>query len=187
LTISGCEHDHSKHYAFAALQNQLNKAGTYLDYVGFSKAGGNTAVIPVTNLFTGQNGQQTVTAPLTKSIILPEGAGQKIYFIEASSSSATDPIPSYVAGGQSAITIQAAYTNNFRFDSFEATLTNSSADQANLTSVVGFGLPMSVVVPAQQTVVGTGSDAVTVFNTGGSVGYNINGGAIFSRGCPGRC
>jgi uncharacterized protein DUF4114 len=55
------------------------------------------------------------------------------------------------------------FKGDFRYDSFELTLSNNSADQGNLTDVNGFGIPMSVSIAGN-----------------GTRGYDINGTTVFS-------
>ncbi|GLH75288.1 hypothetical protein SSBR45G_01960 [Bradyrhizobium sp. SSBR45G] len=70
-------------------------------------------------------------------------AGKLYLIVWSGASTGTDPIPGLIPQ-QSDISIDNAQQNNFRFDSIELTLTGSSNDAANLTSVVGFGLPMQL-------------------------------------------
>ena len=92
-----------------------------------------------------------------------ETKGEKVYVIIESGSvdftAAGSPITQ-----ESDISWSKAAAHNFRFDSFELTLTGSAADQGNLTSVNYFGIPMQVAVPGV-----------------GTAGYNINGNTLFSQ------
>lgn len=64
---------------------------------------------------------------------------------------------------QSTISWADAQTRDYRYDSFEFTLSNQSGDQGNLTSVNNFGIPIGVDIPGV-----------------GTRGYNVSGNTIFS-------
>lgn len=87
----------------------------------------------------------------------------KVYIIVLSGAAGqtSNPIKKAVTE-QSDISIQKAQHHGYRFDSIELTVTGSINDVANLTSVVGFGLPMKLS------------------NRNGSVGYKVSGTDIFS-------
>jgi hypothetical protein len=98
------------------------------------------------------------TVPDSATITLPsEYVGGKIYLIIQSKGpdSHGDYVPDlYVPSNptSSAITQESdlnwdnATSRDFRYDSFELTLTPSANDQGNLTSVNGWGIPMEVTV-----------------------------------------
>lgn len=146
-------------------QSLVGPGGTYLqpgvwvDAVYFTGSGANWTQLV-------ENG----VAQTGTSITLPEVySGGKVYLIVSSGpSTSSDPIQAVISQ-ESDISIAAAEANNYRFDSIELTLNGSGAaainDVANLTSVVGFGLPMQLS---------------TSVAANGSVGYDISGSAIFS-------
>jgi hypothetical protein len=86
----------------------------------------------------------------------------KVYFIVQSLATATSDLQTKITT-PSELTWGNATHYDFRYDSFELTLSNNSADQGNLTSVNGFGIPMSVAIPGV-----------------GSRGYDVSGSTMFS-------
>jgi hypothetical protein len=89
--------------------------------------------------------------------------GEKVYVIIESGS--VDYTTGSVITQESDINWSNAKANNFRFDSFELTLSDNAADQGNLTSVNYFGLPMEVSTSAAAN---------------GTRGYNMTGESIFT-------
>jgi hypothetical protein len=89
--------------------------------------------------------------------------GEKVYVIIESGS--VDYSTGSVITQESDINWSNAKANNFRFDSFELTLSGNAADQGNLTSVNYFGLPMEVSTSAAAN---------------GTRGYNVTGESIFT-------
>ncbi|GGF52269.1 hypothetical protein GCM10007301_09700 [Azorhizobium oxalatiphilum] len=99
----------------------------------------------------------------TASIDLPQMSGGKIYFlIQDRDPSDTSTDISTAITTESQISSASATTLNYRYDSFEFTLSGTTGDAGNLTSVNGFGLPMELAVGSQ------------------SASYKISGAAMFS-------
>lgn len=77
-----------------------------------------------------------------------------------------------------------AETYDFRYDSIELTLSGSSTDVANLTSIAGFGLPMEIAVTYADNTTATrgyGVDGNTIFSSIGNIG-NTETVATYSSG-----
>src|SRR5437762_2471150 len=146
-----------------ALTSQLSQKGVYSYAVWFSKEN------PAGTFATIADGNGTVTSP---DVIIPQGnKGAKLYILTQSLAPSTPStlVTDITAQGQAYINMGNAVAQDFKFDSFELTLTPSAQDQGNLTSVNGFGIPMGVVVSYSTSPV-----------TSGSRGYAISGGAIVS-------
>ncbi len=127
-----------------------NHAGVWVDAVYFP-----SGIAKFTNLVA--NGY---AASASATLFISSITAGKIYLIVWSGlSTSEDPIQALITQ-ESDLSIQSAETNGYRFDSVELTVSGSPNDVANLTSVVGFGLPMQLS------------------NSNGSVGYqNASGGA----------
>ncbi len=113
------------------------------------------------------------TVPQTGvTVTIPQGnPGAKLYILTQSLAAGTEStlLTDIAAQGQAYINMGNAVAKDFKFDSFELTLTPSAQDQGNLTAVNGFGMPMGIVVSYS-----------TVPATSGSRGLNISGGAVVS-------
>lgn len=140
-----------------ALQTTLGQTGINAYAVYFNSAG--------TGVWTTMVDDGTILLGGQYAIDLPDQAGLKVYFLIQSAGANTQPINSSTIPTQSAINWGTAASMDYRYDSFEVTLSGKATDAGNLTSVNGFGLPMSVVVPYAN-----GSSA--------SVGYGVTGGQI---------
>lgn len=104
--------------------------------------------------------------------------GGKIYIlIQSASGSPPYPHPNTFITQESDINWGSATTNNYRYDSFELTLTPSKNDQGNLTSVNGWGLPMEVTVEYQDgtptTTRGYNQTGDWMWGTGGGTATGI--------------
>jgi hypothetical protein len=132
-----------------------NQPGVWVDAVYFTSSGAQWTTL-VANGVASSN---------AASIALPQIESGKLYFLVSSgASTTTDPLQAVITQ-QSDINIQSAQQNNYRFDSIEFTLSSSPDDVANLTSVVGFGLPMML--------------STKVEGVKYSVGYKVPGSQIF--------
>lgn len=145
---------------------QYVQPGVWVDAVYFTDSGGTANWTQLIANGVLQSGNLSITLPEVYS-------GGKVYLLVWSGTpTSTDPFQGSTGSNgfvtqESDISIANAETDNYRFDSVELTINGSGAnavnDVANLTSVVGFGLPMQLN------------------NTlGGSVGYNISGESIFN-------
>lgn len=148
-----------------SLTGLYQQPGVWVDAVYFTNSGGTANWTQLVANGTLQN-DLSVTLPQSYS-------GGKVYLLVWSGApTSTDPFQGSTGSNgfvtkESDIGIAKAETNDYRFDSVELTLNGSGAaavnDVTNLTSVVGFGLPMQLNN-----------------NMGGTVGYNILGSTIFS-------
>ncbi len=142
------------------LQTELAQPGVWAYAIWFDKA---TTTPQITDLVN--NG--SILNNGSTGIFLPNGSvdGGKVYFIVQSQATSQPFNLSTLITSQSAINWQNAAAWDFRYDSFEVTLLNGSADAGNLSSVNGYGLPMGVVVPYSN-------------GTTASVGYGVSGTSI---------
>lgn len=126
----------------------------------------------------------TVTSPsgvpnqVTISDLPDTYKGGKIYIlIQSVAGSPPYPHPNTFITQESDINWGSAQTNNYRYDSFELTLTPSANDQGNLTSVNGWGLPMEVTVEYQDgtpnTTRGYNQTGDWMWGTGGGAATGI--------------
>lgn len=106
-------------------------------------------------------GSTSSLGPQTPFTWTSTAKSEKVYFIIESGS--VDFTLGTVITQESDISWSHARANNYRFDSFELSLTGNPADQGNLTSVNYFGIPMEVSIPGV-----------------GTRGYNINGNTLFT-------
>jgi hypothetical protein len=153
----------------AALQATLNPTSVNAYVVHFLSSG--TAVW--TELASGGTVQPTVSVPMPSSFV----AG-KVYFViqdqvggrpDVRTTITQESDLSWLGAGTAAWTSSNPTANlNYRYDSFELTLTPSPNDVGNLTSVNGWGLPMSLSV--------TYSDGTTQTR-----GYNLSGQSMFGQ------
>ena len=141
------------------LQKTLGQAGVWAEAVYFDTAG--------TAHWTPLVNDGTVQGNL--AIDLPQMKGGKVYFLinSGTAGQTTSPLQSVITK-ESDISIASAQANDFRFDSFEFTLQGDPSDQGNMTSVVGFGIPMGVSIKYQ--------DPAKPVAT---LGYNTSGADLF--------
>lgn len=134
----------------------------------------NTTVFGYYAVFYGASGSATATTATLQALtgaasqqIFDGGTynSGKIYFLIGTQSLGTAGTTTI---DQSAINWNSASSGDYRYDSFEFNLTGSSFDQGNLTSVNGFGIPISVSIP----------------DTGATRGYNQTGDQIFGAVNP---
>lgn len=148
----------------SALQTTLNQPGVWAYAVYFTDSG---ATANWTSLVA--NGE--IQGGGTTGIALPAPyVSGKVYFLVVSGN-IDGTTPSLGITTESDINWDAAASNNYRYDSFEVTLSAPTAtaanDQGNLTSVNAFGLPMGVQVNYSD---GTATR-----------GYNTTGSALFTE------
>lgn len=143
------------------LQTSLTQSGVYAYAVYFDKStGAPTWTTLVDNGVVANSGNATIG-------ITPPYVGGKVYFLVQSLGTADSAnTADTVITEESQLNWQNAATYDFRYDSFELTLTPSVNDDGNLTSVNGFGIPMSVSVTQNGVV--------------NSRGYLVSGSTIFS-------
>ncbi len=141
------------------LQKTLGQAGVWAEAVYFDTAG--------TAHWTPLVNDGTVQGNL--AIDLPQMKGGKVYFLinSGTAGQTTSPLQSVITK-ESDISVASAQANDFRFDSFEFTLQGDPSDQGNMTSVVGFGIPMGVSIKYQ--------DPAKPVAT---LGYNTSGADLF--------
>lgn len=148
------------------LQTTLGQAGVWAYAVFFETVTdpvtGDPVVVP---RWTDMVLDGVVQSSGNFQIALPQAQGLKVYYIVQSQDSASPADLKSIITQQSDINWGSASTNDYRYDGFEVTLQNLAADAGNLSSVNGFGLPMSIVVPYDN-------------GTSGSVGYAISGGQV---------
>ena len=145
----------------AALHTTLSQTGVNAYAVFFDSNGINPTWAPL--VLDG-------TPETSPSLAMPATyKGGKVYFLIQSGSSVdlqtqitTESQITWQNASGSAVPGQ-NFAGDFRYDSFELTLSSNSADQGNLTSVNGFGIPMSVSIPGV-----------------GTRGYDIDGSTLFS-------
>lgn len=147
---------------------QYLQPGVWVDAVYFTTSGGTTTANWSQLVANGvlQSGNLSIDLPTAYN------SGKVYLLVWSGASTTTDPFQTGAFGDdpfivqESDITIANAELYNYRFDSVELTLSGNVAaainDVANLTSVVGFGLPMQL---------SNGTD---------SVGYNVSGSDIFT-------
>lgn len=145
------------------LRSTLNYQGVFVYAVYFNKADGSAVW---TTIVDGTNASPVVNAstaiPLTGAAPLPsEYESGKVYFLIQSLAPGTSSDLQTQIEKESDLNWDKATNLSFRYDSFELNLGNSSFDQGNLTSVNGFGIPMSVDV------------------NGDTRGYKVTGATLF--------
>ena len=91
--------------------------------------------------------------------------GGKVYFLIQSQATSQPNNLQNLITLQSDISWNNGSLYDFRYDSYEVTLSNAAGDLSNLTSVNGSGLPMEVTVPYAN-------------GTTATVGYGISGSAL---------
>lgn len=158
----------------AALQTTLGQPGVYAWAVPFyteANAPSSTMATPVALVDNGTI-QDSGTIEIDLGSSFPAG---KVYFIiQSVDPGASEPIAplTFGTGGtienEADINWNSASTYDFRYDSFEVTISGSAGDDGNLTDVVSFGIPMSVEVEYPN-----GAPTQTR-------GYAVNGSTIFS-------
>jgi Hint domain len=104
----------------------------------------------------------------TVAVALPDPMeGGKVYFIIQSGSAASvDNLPAVITQ-QSELNWSNAALYDFSYDSFEVTLSDTSSDVGNLSSINGFALPIGVGVPFTN-------------GTTATIGYGVSGADIAS-------
>jgi hypothetical protein len=151
------------------LLTELEQAGVYAYAEVFGSVNnGGTLPAPVTLVNDGTVGGVggSFAIALTNDTTT-ELTGGKIYFVVQSLPAGTASTLSGIISTQSNITPENAATYDFGYDSMEVTLDGSASDAANLTSVNGFGLPMTLSTSYDD-------------GTSASVGYAVSGAAIAS-------
>lgn len=143
----------------ATLQSTLAKEGVWA-YVFYFDTDGAHYERLVTNGAVDNAGKVAIDV---ETVI-----GGKYYFLIQSQASSNPNDLSKLITAQSDIDWPHSVDWDFRFDSFEVTLSGQPADAGNLTSVNGFGLPMGVTVDYG------GSDTA-------SLGYKVSGDTLFKE------
>ncbi len=147
-----------------------DSSGTAGVYALFYDDGNPNSATLQTLYSAGASASSAVVVPVT--ISGTDVTGGKLYILEQSGTNVT-ALPTMVS--QSSIlsidpttqTLPFATTYDVSIDSIELALTGTSTDAGNLTSVVEYGLPMSIDVQY------TNSSGATLSSA--SVGYNISG------------
>lgn len=112
---------------------------------------------------------QAADGSASTSIALPDMNGGKVYFvIQSLASGDNGDDAKTILTQESMINTENAQTYDFRYDSFEVTLSGGAEDQGNLTSVNGFGIPMEVSVAYDD-------------GTTATRGYGITGSDMFDK------
>ncbi|QTL03131.1 hypothetical protein J5J86_20610 [Aquabacter sp. L1I39] len=143
------------------LQTTLQQPGVWAYAVYFDSTG------PVWNPLV-ENGQLQTTAGALDIALPTTFNGGKVYFLIQSQDSSQPYDLTTLITGEDNINWTSAQTYDFRYDSFEVSLLSAPGDAGNLTSVEGFGLPMSVAINYSN-------------GTSASVGYGITGSALFQQ------
>lgn len=146
------------------LQSSLGKSGAYAYAVYFTKAGDGTDVAHWTTMV--DNGVVQDSGSYTIGIEQPYIGGKVYFLIQSLDAASSANQASSVITTESQINWDNATTYDFRYDSIEMTLTPSINDDGNLTSVNGFGIPMSL--------------SVTQNGVESSRGYLVSANTIFS-------
>lgn len=136
----------------SALQATLGHSGVYAYAVYFDGAGAHWTTL------VNDGG---VTASTSIAMPSPYISGKVYFIIQSLAPGSPSTLQSEITS-EAAVNWTNATTYDFRYDSFELNLSNSPTDQGNLTSVNGFGIPMSVTI---------GTDTRS---------YNIGGGTVFN-------
>lgn len=156
------------------LQPTGNNGFVYMDALWFGQDGAAhwTSMVNQNKLVGATGGSWSIQLPQTTP-----NYGGKIYFLISSvaNTQLTDPLPTlitkqadltYVSTGANPDT--SGVTNSYTFDSLEFALQNTPYDVANLTSVVGSGIPMGFATSATPTLKGAAgfqaSDATIASN-----------------------
>lgn len=143
------------------LQTTLQQSGVWAYAVYFGSSG------PVWNPLVENGALQTTGGVL--DIALPTTFnGGKVYFLIQSQDASQPYDLTTLITGEDNINWTSAQSYDFRYDSFEVSLLNAAGDAGNLTSVEGFGLPMSVAIDYSN-------------GTSASVGYGITGSTVFQQ------
>jgi hypothetical protein len=142
------------------LQTELGTAGVWAYAVYFDSSGDPQWTTLVANGSITNDGTNDIALPGTF-------VSGKVYFLVQSLGSGDSSTLTSSITTQSDINWNTASSLDFRYDSFEVTLSGSSADQGNLTSVESFGFPMEVSIPYAN-------------GTTATVGYGVPGSQISS-------
>jgi autotransporter passenger strand-loop-strand repeat protein len=145
----------------SAMQTELSQVGVFGYAVYFNSAGAQWTLL---------NPNSTAAPSTTIDLPSPFSSGKVYLVIESKSGNSPDLFVGSSGAGntgviqkESDISWGNAQTYDFRYDSLELTLSNASADVANLTEITGFGLPMELQVPYSN-----GTSATTGYNVSGS-------------------
>jgi hypothetical protein len=156
------------------LQNTLGLSGVYAWAVPVDTPSNasSSEMQPAVELVNNGVVQNNGSVQIDLGSSFPSG---KVYFIiQSVDPNASDPIAplTFGSGGiissESGINWDNAATYDFRYDSFEVTISGSAGDAGNLTDVTNFGIPMSVEVSYP-----TASPTQTR-------GYAVNGTSVFN-------
>ena len=143
--------------------------GVYADAVWFD-SNGTAHWKDFVNNGTIQNNAGSFTIAVPDDI-----TGGKLYFlVQSIDPTDTADVITNAIGTQAQINWANAASLDFGFDSFEFTLNNSPDDVGNLTSVVGYGLPIGVSVAANGTTASVGYGISGSTLTGDLADININ-------------
>ncbi len=146
-----------------SLQAELAQPGIWAYAVYFDSSGANW-----TTLASNGTLSTDIVNTGTVDVTLPDPfISGKVYVLVQSQSEAAGGTITNTITSESQISWNTASAMDFRYDSFEVTLAGSNSDVGNLTSVNGFGIPMEISVPYNNSTTGT-------------VGYDISGGALAS-------
>lgn len=146
------------------LQSTLSQKGAYAYAVYFTTDSNGKETATWTPMYVDGTAQSSKSYDIN---IDPPYIGGKVYFIiQSLGQNSQANVVKDVITSESQINWDNATTYDFRYDSVEMTLTPSIDDDGNLTSVNGFGIPMSLSVTQNGVV--------------SSRGYAISGSSIFS-------
>jgi len=129
--------------------------------------------------FSGSAANWTPLTAATTPVTL-SGAAQKLYFIIQSNSNADDSVETKItteADISPVGTTTSADKLNYRYDSFEVSLTPAPADVGNLTDIVGFGIPMAISVGY-----GPSASSGATPTSSATRGYVVDGGTVDATG-----
>ena len=145
-----------------SLQAQLGQSGAWAYAVYFDSSGAPHWTALVNNGTIQSSGAVSISLPASFS-------GGKVYLlVQSQASSDPNDLESLITQ-QSDINWQNATNYDFRYDSFEVTLSGKSSDVGNLTSVNGFGLPMELSVPFDNGTTATAGYAISATTLVGDI------------------
>lgn len=139
----------------------------------------NTTVKAYAVHFSKTGAHWTELTALTTPVTLT-GGGQKLYFIIQSNSNPVDDVRQIITTEADISPVGAptsADNLNYRYDSFEVSLTPATADVGNLTDIVAFGIPMAISVGYGPS---AGSGATPTSSA--TRGYVVDGGSVDATG-----
>lgn len=143
------------------LQTTLQQQGVWAYAVYFDSTG------PVWNTLVENGALQTNAGTLDIALPTTFNGGKVYFLIQSQDSSQPNDLTTLITGEDN-INWTSAQSYDFRYDSFEVSLLSAPGDAGNLTSVEGFGLPMSVAINYSN-------------GTNASVGYGITGSTVFQQ------